>query len=108
MIAIVCLVALAACLGLAYLGACLTDTPNRELAGWIEAVATALALVAAAIAAMYAASAFKLEREREHAWRTTQRSEQASKVAGWYGQKVVKKTTGDGRSEARNRAAQRL
>ncbi|WP_435746472.1 hypothetical protein [Nocardioides sp. SYSU DS0663] len=50
---------------------------------WLEAVATGLAVVAAAVAALYAARAFGLERAREDRWQADQRRAQAALVAAW-------------------------
>lgn len=69
-----------ALLGVAMMGAAWAPT---ELAGWIEAVATAAAFGAATIAAVFAVNAFRLEFAREERFRDDQKKSQASLVAAW-------------------------
>lgn len=63
-----------------------------ELAGWVEAGATAAAFLAAAVAAVFAAGAFRLESRREERWEDQQRSAQAGLVAAWFEVRVEKWT----------------
>lgn len=64
-------------------GWALTGHEPSELAGWIEAVATALALLAAMIAAIFAVGAFRIETARERRWEDSAARAQAEVVAAW-------------------------
>ena len=71
-----------------------------ELAGWVEAGATAAAFLAAAVAAVFAAGAFRLESRREERWEDQQRSAQAGLVAAWFEVRVEKWTVDTARDGA--------
>jgi hypothetical protein len=84
------------------IGWCWSGGGRGDLAGWVEAVATGLALIAASVAAVFAAGAFTLEREREDRWFDSQRSAQASLVACWWGTRThdIKGPGGDVMAQA--------
>ena len=56
---------------------------RTELAQWLMAATSAVTLVAAIVAAFYAAGAFRLESAREERWNDAQRRAQAALVAAW-------------------------
>lgn len=58
---------------------------RTELAQWMMAVASIITLMAAVVAASFAAAAFRLESDREEHWAASQRSSQASLIAAWPG-----------------------
>lgn len=60
-----------------------TGADPDHLASWLEAAATTGALIAASIAAVYAAGAFRLESERDDRWVDSQKRGQAEQVAVW-------------------------
>lgn len=57
----------------------------RDLAGWVEATATTLALLAAVVAVSYARGTYDLEIERETGRRKADERAQAVLVAAWTG-----------------------
>lgn len=59
------------------------NRPWAEVAAWWEASATAAAVAAAGLAAVYAARAFGLEQSREGRWEEGQRRSQAALIAAW-------------------------
>lgn len=58
---------------------------RTELAQWAMAGTSIATLLAAIVAAVFAAGAFRLESAREDRWEETQRTMQASQVAAWLG-----------------------
>ena len=62
---------------------------SRDLAGWVEATATTLALLAAMIAVSYAKETYDLEREREVERSEAEVRTQAVLVAAWPGDGMV-------------------
>ena len=76
---------LTAVVGAALVAADASDGDLRSAATWIEALATTATFAAAVVAGAFAYGAYRLETERENAYRDRLRAEQASKVAAWYG-----------------------
>lgn len=74
--------------------------PLREFPAWLEAISTLAAFLAAAVAVQYAAGAFRLESQREQRWEDTQRSSQATQVAGWFG--AIERNFRDAHGEPRH------
>lgn len=61
---------------------------SGSVSEWVSALSTLGAFVAAAVAAIFATAAFKLERERDYGAILDRRASQASGVAAWYGVRV--------------------
>lgn len=77
------LAAVVATAALAALGWWWAGTTRTEMAQWFMAGASMLTLVAAVVAGVYAAGAFRLESDREEQWSVAQRRAQARLIAAW-------------------------
>ncbi|UUW88385.1 hypothetical protein [Pimelobacter simplex] len=80
-IALLCLLLSVALLAEAGLG-----DRGAVVASWVEAMATVLALAAAAAAAVFAWGAFQLEVQREERFTEDRRRSQAERFSGWCGE----------------------
>lgn len=110
LLAIVCTLLVIALAGALLISAvwanCRWGAGGDTLPGWIEALSTFAAFIAAVIAVAFAAGAFRLEVRRENRWHHDARRAQASLVAGWIEERT--EVTESGRGSYRMGAEQQV